>query len=73
MFNLLIADGSRFWHMDIWYALPAVIAVSLVYSATRHEKMKPLLIHSGRVATWIVGFMFTVFLILEVLNWRIGS
>jgi len=69
MFNLLFADGSRLWHNDLWYALPAIAAVSLVYAATRHERMRPIWIHSGRVAAWIVGFMFVVFLLLEYLNW----
>ena len=26
--------------MDLWYALPAIIAISLVYAATRHERMR---------------------------------
>ena len=72
MFQLLLADISRLWHIDLWYALPAVIAVSLVYSATRHEKMHPLLIHAGRVALWIIGFMFAVFVVLQVIDWQIG-
>lgn len=69
MFNLLLADGARLWHMDLWYALPAIVAVSLVYSATRHEQMRPILIHAGRVALWIVGFMAVVFAVLEAINW----
>ena len=72
MFNLLLADGrnSNFWDVDLWYAVPAVIAVSLVYAATRHERMRPILIHAGRVALWIVGFMFFVFVVLEYISWR---
>jgi cytochrome c oxidase assembly factor CtaG len=72
MFNLLLANDSHFWRLDLWYALPAIIAVSLVYAATRHEKMQPLLIHAGRTAVWIVGFMFAVFVALEAINWQIG-
>jgi hypothetical protein len=72
MFNLFLADSSRLWNIDLWYALPAIIAVSLVYSATRHEKMQPLLIHASRTALWIVGFMFAVFVALEAINWQIG-
>ena len=73
MFNLLLADGSRLWHLDLWYALPAIIAVSLVYAATRDEQMRPLLIHAGRVALWIVGFMFAVFVVIELVNWWGGA
>ena len=65
----LLADTSRFWHMDIWYALPAIIAVSLVYSATRHEEMRPILLHAGRVGLWIVGFMTVVFGVLAGVDW----
>ena len=71
MFNLLLADGFYFWNVDLWYAVPAIIAVSLVYAATRHEQMRPLLSHAGRVALWILGFMFVVFAVLELISWRI--
>ena len=73
MFNLLLADSFRFWHLDLWYALPAIIAVSLVYAATRHEQMRPLMIHAGRVALWIVGFMSAVFVVIELVNWWGGA
>ena len=69
MFNLLLANGFSIWNLDLWYAVPAIIAVSLVYSATRYERMRPILIHAGRVALWIVCFMFIVFLALEAINW----
>ena len=71
MFNLLLADGFRLWNVDLWYAVPAIIAVSLVYSATRHEQMRPLLIHAGRTAVWIVGFMSAVFIVMGLLSWRV--
>jgi hypothetical protein len=73
MFNPLLAIDSRFWQMDLWYSVPAIIAISLVYAATRHERMRPLLIHAGRVAIWIVGFMIAVFVVLQSINWWIGA
>jgi hypothetical protein len=73
MFNLLLADNPRLWRLDLWYAVPAIIAVSLVYAATRHEQMRPLLIHAGRVALWIVGFMLAVFVAIELVNWWGGA
>jgi len=54
---------------DLWFALPLVIAVSLVYAATRHESMAPILRHATRIGTWIVGFMVAVFLVLELGIW----
>ena len=56
MFNLLLTGGFCFWDIDLRYAVPAIIAVSLVYAATRHEQMRPILIHAGRVALWILWF-----------------
>ena len=69
MFPWLLADSSRLWNNDVWYAVPAIIAISLVYAATRHERMRPLLVHAARTAFWLVGFMFVVFAVLEVVNW----
>ena len=57
---------------DMWYALPLIIAVSLVYAATRHEEMVPILAHAGRLALWIVGFMAAIFVLLFLVSWRLG-
>lgn len=56
---------------DMWYALPLIIAVSLVYAATRHEEMVPILAHAGRLALWIVGFMVAIFALLFLVSWRL--
>jgi hypothetical protein len=69
MYSLLLAHAAAIWSTNIWYAIPAIIAVSLVYAATRHERMGPILVHAGRVAVWLVGFMFVVFAVLEVVGW----
>lgn len=63
---LLIAQVN-----DMWYALPLIIAVSLVYAATRHENMVPILAHAGRLALWIVGFMVAIFALLFLVSWRL--
>lgn len=72
MFNMLLADVSGIARLDLWYALPMIAAVSLVYAATRHEDMRSIWAHAGRVALWIAGFMFVVFLLLELLDWLSG-
>jgi len=66
MDGLLAAIG---WVSDLWYALPLIIAVSLVYSATRHEQMQPILHHALRIGIWIVGFMAVVFVVLLLFLW----
>jgi hypothetical protein len=52
----------------LWYALPLVVAVSLVYAATRHEAMGPILHHAVRVGAYIVSFMFVVFAVFWLLS-----
>jgi hypothetical protein len=58
---------------DLWYALPAIIVVSLVYAATRHERLGPIAIHALRTAVWIVGFMAVILGILWVISWRVSA
>jgi hypothetical protein len=55
--------------LRIWFALPIIISVSLVYSATRHEEMGPILNHAARFALWIVVFMAIVFAVLQSMSW----
>jgi len=57
----------------LWYALPLVVAVSLVYAATRHEDMAPILAHAFRVGVWIVGFMAVVFVIVVAMLWWVSD
>ena len=46
--------------VNLWYAVPLVVSVSLVCAATRHEQMGPILHHAVRFAIWIVVFMAIV-------------
>lgn len=64
---LLAAFGSDY----PWYALPLVIVVSLVYSATRHEQIGPIFTHAVRIGLWIVGFMAAILVVLVLFNWAI--
>ena len=49
---------------QIWYSLPLIVAISLVYAATRHEQMAPILGHAARLGLWITGFMGVIFGVL---------
>ena len=60
---------ASLWDMKIWYALPLVVAVSLVYAATRHEDMRPIFSHAARTAIWIVAFMAVIFAVLYLIGW----
>ena len=54
---------------QLWYAVPLIVAVSLVYGATRDEEMGPILVQSYRAAIWIVTFLAIVFAVLLVVSW----
>jgi hypothetical protein len=55
--------------LRIWFAVPIIVSVSLVYSATRHEELGPIAVHAARFAVWIVVFMAIVFAALQALSW----
>ena len=54
---------------DFWYSLPLIVTVSLVYAATRHELMGPILAHAMRIGIWIVSFMMVVLAVLLTISW----
>jgi hypothetical protein len=53
---------------QLMYAFPLIVAVSLVYGATRHEQLAPILQHAVRGAMWILIFMSIIFVAL----WLMG-
>jgi hypothetical protein len=55
--------------LRMWYAVPIIVSVSLVYSATRHEQMASILNQAARFAVWIVVFMVIVFAVLQAMSW----
>jgi hypothetical protein len=57
--------------LDLWYAVPLIVAVSLVYAATRHEASGPILVHAARVGLWITGFMVGIFIVLLMISWQL--
>ena len=54
---------------QLWYVLPLIVSISLVYGATRHGLMGPILHNAFRAATWILGFMAIIFFILLAVSW----
>lgn len=52
----------------LWYAVPLIVTVSLVYAATRHEAMQPILRHAVSSATWMGGFIAAVMAVLWLLG-----
>lgn len=53
---------------DLFYAFPLIVAVSLVYAATRHEYMGPILFRGLRVGALITGAMAVILGLLLLLG-----
>jgi len=66
---LLAAVEGKPWINELWYVLPLVVVISLVYSGTRYEQPDDILIGSLHSAKWIVGFMLIVFAVLWFVSW----
>lgn len=62
-FTPLLAAAPRFL-----YAIPLIVAISLVYGATRHEYLKEILIQAALSARWVVGFMGVILVVI----WLVG-
>lgn len=49
---------------DLWYSIPLLVAISLVYSGTRHEPMGDIIRHAIRFALWSVIILGAIFALL---------
>ena len=58
---------------DLWYALPLIVSVSLVYAATRHEATDEIMRHAARIGGWIFGFMLIVFMLPWVISGMVSA
>jgi hypothetical protein len=54
---------------QLWFGLPLIIVISLVYAATRHELMVPILVHAVRLGAWIFSFVACIFAVLMAISW----
>lgn len=55
----------------LFYYVPLIIAISLVFGATRHEDTSRILRHAFYTARWITGFMGIIFVILLFIGWLV--
>jgi hypothetical protein len=56
---------------DLSFLVPLIVAVSIVYSASRHESMGVIFWHALRVGVWMAGFMAVVLGLLALLAWQL--
>ena len=54
-----------------WLVLPLVIAISLVYSASRHESWSRIWSHSLHLSLWIVGLLVAATAVLLLINTQV--
>ena len=71
MFDILLTAAPLFAISRVWYCLPLIVSISLVYGATRHELMPQILDHSARFAAWVVTFMLGIFAVTLLLSWLV--
>ncbi len=55
----------------MWYAAPLIVVISLVYAATHHEAMRPILEHAARLSIMITGFMLAIMVVLALVSWQL--
>jgi hypothetical protein len=74
MIGLLFAaqDALHWQNNDLWFAIWLTVAFSLVYAATRSERMVPILVHAARVAVSISAVMIGAFIILACISWYVS-
>jgi hypothetical protein len=69
--GLMIAALLGYSSYFLWHAIPIIIAISLVYGATRHELMEPILHSAYRTTLWILGFVGVIATILMIISWLV--
>jgi hypothetical protein len=57
---------------QIWYAVPLIVVISLVYGGTRHETLPRILGQAWRSAIWIVVFMTIIFAIVWLAGYGVA-
>ncbi len=53
------------------YYVPLIIAIALVFGATRHEETTLIIQHAWHTGRWITGFMGIIFAVLLLIGWLI--
>lgn len=62
---------ASIWSAQLWYLLPLIVSVSLVYGATRHELPRPILYHAWHTTVWMLVFMGSIFAVLWLVSWTV--
>jgi hypothetical protein len=66
--RLSMLFASTLQAAQLWYIVPLILSVSLVYGATRHELPRPILYHAWHTAVWMAVFMGGIFVVLWLVS-----
>lgn len=55
---------ASIWFAQLWYAVPLMVVISLVYGATRHEYLKEIVRHSVSAFLWLLVFLGIIFFLV---------
>ncbi len=50
--------------VHLWYSLPLIVVVSIVFGATRHEYLREIIYHATKSFAWLMFFMFVIFILV---------
>lgn len=56
----------------VFYLLPLLIAVSVVFGATRRESPAEIVKHGWQTARWLIGFVLIIASVLAIVGWWRG-
>ncbi len=62
--------GARSIHV-YWFVLPLILAISLVYSASRHESWPRIWAQSLRICGMIAGILIVTTMVLLLINTQV--
>lgn len=54
-----------------WFVLPLAVAISLVYSASRHEKWSRIWWQALKLCGWIIGLLVLTTALLLLINTQV--
>lgn len=54
-----------------WFVLPLVVAISLVYAASRHEAWPRIWFHAFKLCGWILGILAITTAVLLFINTQV--
>jgi hypothetical protein len=71
LFGHLLFAASRI--PQLWFALPLLVTISLVYAATRHEQMDDIARHALHFGLMVLLVTAIVFVVFYAMSWWVSA